>query len=162
MKYLAVCIVLSFFISCASDQADPFTLKVKMEVTTIMTKEMAGMGTITKPVQVDNVKIEKVSKKDYYTYQWDEQDRLFKKFLEFAKSRNYPNLQVNKSKHDSVMAYLHREKTTASTLPEIYKVDYSLNTAIKSVDYTQQRTIFLDSSLHKVVADYNFLNPGTK
>jgi len=157
MRCLPILLALYFLISCGDRQDAKFKEAVKVQVTNIMTNEIASVAKITKPVQVDNIEIEKVSRVDYYNYEMEEQDKQYKKFLEFASKHNYPVTFENQQRHDSVMSYLKRSITHASPAPAIYKVIYQLTGATQSAQLNQRQTIFLDSTLKKVVTDYTLI-----
>ena len=155
MRYFIASIVLWCFIACSDHKMDPFEVAVQTEITNIMTKEIASVGKIIEPIQVNSLEIEKVSKQEYYNYEWTEQDKIFKKYMELVKKRNFPFSLENGLRHDSVMSYLEREKAKASTDLEIYKINYHLKAATQTGKYNQLRTIFLDSSLKKIEIDYS-------
>lgn len=157
MRYIIALLVLHSFTACGDSGKDPFRTEVQAELTDILTKDLASTGKVTSPIQVDIIKIEKVSGKDYYNYERKEQEAQFKKYLEFIQKRNFAGSYEGQMRHDKVMSYLEQAIEQASEDPGIYKVDCRLKATTVTAQYDQRRTIFLDSNLRKVATDYSFL-----
>ena len=156
MNYYKILSLSVFLVAC--DNGDTLKTAVHAEVTKIMTKEISVTGKIVKPVQIDDLELEKVSMKDYYSYERKEQDSQFKKFQnQVSKLKTGFDLSQSLVTHDSVMSYLTNAIETASENPQIYKVDYHLTAATKTANYNRRQVVFLDSNLKKIESDYSFL-----
>lgn len=160
MRYF---IVLIIFVSLAAcNNPDPLREKIQMEVTNITTQDISVTGNIIEPVKINKMDIEKISMQQYYQYQWEEQDSLFKKFMNHvSKLKTQVNFLESQLTHDNVMAYLANAIKTASSKPEIYKVHYNLKAATQRAKYNRRQVTFLDSTFKKIEPDYSFLKKNT-
>jgi hypothetical protein len=143
----------------------PLQKSVDSALTEIMTKEIASGGNKISSINISGMEIIKISKKEYYTYEMEQQETDFNNYLQYLKRFsntkspiNDPlKLQESKAKHNAVMAYLKKEIKTASTNSEIYKVAYYLKAVAGSFNYNDLKTTFLDKEYKKIVLDYSFL-----
>lgn len=156
MKYFILLSLAALLVTCSNH--DPLKTAIHTEVTKIMTKDISTTGKILEPVKIADLEVEKVSMKEYFSYEWKQQDSQFKKFVDqVGKLKTGFDLSQSLNTHDSVMSYLASAVKTASEKPEVYKVDYSLTAATRTAKYNRHQVIFLDSSLKKIEPDYSFL-----
>lgn len=131
----------------------------------IVKKDIELGGETLNTIKIEGTEIIKISKKDYYTQEMNEQQLNFQNYLQYLK--RFPNtkkgfndagtLEESKRKHDAVIAYLKRTIANSSTNAEVYKIVYYVKAATKNLKYSQQQTTFLNKEFKKIRTDYNFL-----
>jgi hypothetical protein len=142
----------------------PLQKTVDSALVSILKKDIGLTGDTIKAIQIAGMEIIKISKKDYYTYEMNEQQANFQNYLQYVQRSSNKivhdprKLEESKRKHEAVMTWLKKNIKTSSTDPEIYKVVYYVKAATSNLKYTQQQTTFLDKEFKKMVSDYGFLS----
>jgi hypothetical protein len=142
----------------------PLQKTVVSALVSIVKKDIELSGDRVNTIKIEGMEIIKISKRDYYIQEMNEQQVNFQSYLQYLRAssnkivKDQDKLQESMRKHDAVIAYLMKVIKTSSIRPEMFKVVYYAKAATKNLKYNQQQTTFLDKQFKKIVSDYGFLN----
>ncbi len=145
-------------------QLSPVEIAAKNAITGIETKEIESGGDKVLSIEVEGMELMKYSKREYLSDELKLQEDDFKRYMDYldrmktVKALNNPQkLLESREKHDAVINYLKQSIKMASDAKNMYKATYYFRVSTQKTRYTQPKTMYLDSSMNKIKADYGFL-----
>lgn len=179
VNYFFYSIAILFTLSCNSKtgktEEEPVTvlmvqptannIAIKNAITDIATREFATVLKNASPPQINGMEAMKISLKEYYTDQRNNQQIDFKKYMDyldrFATTKNpistHSSRSESRAKHDAAIKYLDKLIYTSTDDKTVYKVIYYLNVTINGKPFNQLKTTYLDEQYNKMSMDYSHL-----
>lgn len=145
-------------------QLTPDEISVQKNIIESEKSEITAGGDSVLKINIEGMEIMHYSKKQYFEDELRSQQENFKQYLDYLdrmkddRVLNDPQKRVTSiEKHEAVVAYLKKAIGKAPVNASIYKVACYMRVLTTKRNYTQPKTLYLDSSLKKITASYGFL-----
>ena len=120
---------------------DSITSQIRPVLVIHETNEIQMGGAVISRLDVDSIRYQKISMKDYYV-------RMK------AELTGELHLSTNKEKTEKAIAYMAELATKAGTVPDAYKVYFHLNAVAGKTVYNEGHTKYLDKGFKELKRDF--------
>ena len=120
---------------------DSITSQIRPVLVIHETNEIQMGGAVISRLDVDSIRYQKISMKDYY-------------LMMKAELTGELHLSTNKEKTEKAIAYMAELAAKAGTVPDAYKVYFHLNAVAGKTVYNEGHTKYLDKGFKELKRDF--------